>query len=447
MNKITSLGILTIVLLFTIVSPSGAKFNIVPSVSVLERYNDNIFLTESDQEDDFITIFSPKIILNYSPNKDLDINLDYGFNFRFYSRHSELNDTSIRETQRANLQAQARPFQRFYVDVSDVYRRVPEDIRSEIVPDNEFENMTDSNIFSVSPYIEFPFTSTILSRFGYRYTDTWFKSDEGNDSESHSIYTSLTKKFPMGLNVALNYNYIAYRPKLTDKYEGHQGTLSMDYQVSSDFKIWGGIGKTYIDFSSTSNEESDIWHVGSEYNLDILGGSTIRTTYNVFLSNTDIEIDARHYPDVIEVTDIESYLTESYFLRDRNSVSTGITETERFDLSITTKKHFDFTINPYYKEEDELETSRLDKITGIAVYIQKPLTTKLSVSLDGLWERQKFLPDDEKVKRYIAGGSFDYILSRSITTSIGYKYNERDAEAAEDDFRNNIVWVQATLIF
>jgi hypothetical protein len=434
---------LVMILILSVSSFSFSEVTLVPSISVTERYNDNIFLTASDEEDDFITIISPNIILNYTPSRYLDVSLDYGLNFRFYSRNSDLNDTSLRETQFADFRAQARPLDHFFIDVTDSYKRIPVDVRRKVATDNDSENMTDSNIFTVSPYVEVPLTSTLLSRLGYRYTNAWYKVDEGNDSESHSGYVSLTKRFPFRLNVSLNYEYVAFRPELTtDKYDENNANLAADYRIGPNLQVWGEIGKAFLEFEDSSDEDETLWDVGFEYRLGFWGSASVGAAYSASISEIG---NILTYSDASDATDDAGI--ESDFVRDRNSVATGVTKTKQVDLYLKVDKDFRITVNPFYRDSEELKTSRVDKITGVSIDVGKPLTTKLSASLDGLWERQRFFPQDAKVYLYSLGTSFDYSLSRSITTELGYRYNKRDSRTNVDDYDNNIVWIEAKLTF
>jgi len=439
MRKVVSLGLVGSAVLFWITTLSYADLTLTltPSVKVEERYNDNIFLSETDEEDDFITIISPNINLGYYPNKYLDLDLEYGFNFRFYADHSNLNDTSLRETQHANLRAQVRPLNRVFIDVQDFYKRVPVDVRRKVAVDNDFENMTDSNEFSISPYVELPITTTVMSRFGYRFRNLWYKDDSGNKSDSHSGFASFTKEFPTGLSVSLGYNYITYRPELTKDYDAHHGFASAGYQMGSNLRFWVGAGRYYINFDDDSDDTSDSWNVGTEYKIDETGNTTVSVTYRAAISEGDSSESVTQSTGSIQ----QNLLTE------RNSITTGVTETERVDLTLTTGKYIDVTINPYYSDSKELESDREDEITGISMRIKKALTTDLTLLLDGLWEKQEFSPRDDEVRSYSVSSSFDYILSRSIICNAGYRYNERDSDVPGDDFTNNIVWVSATVTF
>ena len=77
MKKIIYSGLSALFLLLTFVSSATAKLDVNTSVGLREEYNDNIFLTKTNREDDFITSISPNIRLNYALSY-LDLSLDYG---------------------------------------------------------------------------------------------------------------------------------------------------------------------------------------------------------------------------------------------------------------------------------------------------------------------------------------------------------------------------------
>ncbi len=424
MKKIIQFGLL-IVLLISIASFSFAKLTITPSVSVKEEYNDNIFLESSDEEDDFITTIIPNIVIEYSPNKSFDLSLDYGLHYRFYRRHSYLDDTSLKETQNIDFQAQARPSSRFIIDISDVYERILIDIKERVAEENVFFNMTQRNTFSVSPHMLIPLTSTVSTTVGYRYSNIWhepvFSEDveELVDSDNHTAFLTLNKKFPLRINGALKYNYIAYRPDLgdeedeIDKYDRHEGSVVIAYQIKPNFEVSGEIGESWFDYTRNDNTHISFWNIGTDY------------------SKADTKLGVSY----------------GYSFGDSSTV--GVFKRRRFDLLFETGKVLRLTINPSRSTDTYLNIDRKDKSTGVAMSISRPLTKNLDVLLNGLWEKQKFLPEpeDEEVRITSIGGRFDYNVSRSITTSFGYRYSNRDSNIEEEDFHNNIVWLQAKVNF
>ncbi len=174
MKKIVYFIALFIICLLSAGKPAFAKLEITPKVSVGGEYNDNIYLTETDREDDFIAKISPAILLKYSI-QPLDLSLDYSLNFRFYGNHSDLNETSLGEVQAVQFKNQYRPLKFLFIDLYDTYKRVPVDVRRPFAFDNTVVNMTESNTFSVSPYVVLPLTSATSIITGYTYSNKWYK--------------------------------------------------------------------------------------------------------------------------------------------------------------------------------------------------------------------------------------------------------------------------------
>jgi hypothetical protein len=419
MKRIIYTGIFVIILIFAVTS-SFAKLTITPSLTVKEEYNDNILLTNSDREDDFITTVYPNITIKYSPNKSLDLDLDYGLNFKFYSQHSELNNTSIRETQEMKLKAQIRPLSRIFIDIFDLYRRVPIDLRRKIALENEVVNKTESNTFSVSPYMILSLTSTVSTTVGYGYENIWYKDEEAIDSQSHSAFLTLSKKFSSRMNGTMKYNYLAYRPDLqnkqntADEYDRHDGSLAVAYRILPTLEIRGEIGEARFDFREDKDTKSTFWKIETDYSFEAIEATSIEASYSTFFYN---------------------------------STTSGIFKRRKIDVYFKTGKTFKLIINPYYSTDRYFDSDREDRVIGGTFNISRPLSKKIAFSLNGELERQKFSPEDERVERYSLGTNLDYRVSRSIITSLGYRYNNRNSDIDTDDFHNNIVWLQAKITF
>ncbi|GBE40186.1 hypothetical protein BMS3Bbin09_00060 [bacterium BMS3Bbin09] len=415
MNKYIYTGLLALVLILTS-THSFAKFTITPGIDVKGEYNDNIYLADTAKEDDFITTLAPDIRLKYSPNSSLDLSLDYGLDLRNYSRHSNLSE----ETHRMEMSASAKPFKRVFIDVADTYTRVPIDIRNKYASDNTITNMTDSNSFSVSTSVVLPVTTAISTTAGYNYSNLWFKDKGSTDSETHSVFFVLNDKFSSKITGALKYNYSAYRPNLTGQqgavveYDKHDGSVAINYQIASNFWVDGEMGESWIDFDNRDNSRMTFWNVGADYNLKIISGSSIGINYSRSLND---------------------------------SLTLGASRNDRSDLFLRAGNILKLTVNPYFSENTFINTDRKDKIKGINGDVSLPVSGKVTLLLNGLWEDQKFLPGEEKVRRHSLGCSFNYKLSSKMTAGVGYRYNRRNSNIDTEDFNNNIGWLQAKVSF
>jgi hypothetical protein len=254
----------------------------------------------------------------------------------------------------------------------------------------------------------------LSTRFGYRFTNTWYKAEEANDSDSHSAFLSFDKRFSRKFSTSLNYDYRAQRPEISESYDRHQGSASATYRINPQFSINGEVGEAYFIYSNTDDIKSFFWNIGTDYAFEITKATTLGVSYGTSF---------------------------------HDSVTSGGYKSRRLDIRLTAGKELKIVLNNYYTVNKYLETDRKDKISGIAIDLNKSLSTKISMSLNGLLENQEFLPEGENVVRYSVRNSFSYRLGKRITTSIGYTYNGTNSGTDTRDFHNNIVWLNAHVTF
>src|SRR4030095_2265178 len=88
-------------LLFTLVATAASgqepsqRLTLRPSLSLGERYDDNIFTTQTNKQHDFITVLSPGIQAQYlspAPTLGRQFDFDYRANIEFFADHSSQNN-------------------------------------------------------------------------------------------------------------------------------------------------------------------------------------------------------------------------------------------------------------------------------------------------------------------------------------------------------------------
>lgn len=399
------------VIIIGFASLSWAELKLTPSISIREEYNDNIFLTPNNEEDDFITSIYPAINLTYDTNL-LNLSLDYGFNFRFYMHHSDQNETDLTNTQRAKLETTVSPYRNiFFVKVFDEYKRVTIDERRQVALDNNFVNMTDSNRFLINPYLEYPLSGTLKTRIGYSYENIWYKVKEGDDTENHLGTVSIIKEISPKITTSLSYNYLLHRPKETEDYDRQDAIFGMTYQVSPKLFIQGDVGEVWFNFKNRENSNSTIWDIQAKYLLTDL-----------------LSLGAGYSERFFDSVDMGTYK--------RKAVFGNIGYSGKIPITLTAFRNID--TYPTVKRED--------RGTGVTINSHVPITPRVTGNLIGSYTYYTFLPENEKVHRYGAGLSLDYAL-RITTISIGYTYNLNNSTVDKNDYTNNIVWLQAKFTF
>jgi polysaccharide biosynthesis protein VpsM len=68
------------------------RFRLIPKLSVAEEYSDNIFLTEKNEEDDYITQISPELTVDFAFAPGSILSLNYKGDFRFYSEFDNFRE-------------------------------------------------------------------------------------------------------------------------------------------------------------------------------------------------------------------------------------------------------------------------------------------------------------------------------------------------------------------
>ncbi|MFX0199866.1 MAG: outer membrane beta-barrel protein, partial [Candidatus Hodarchaeota archaeon] len=127
--------LLFVVITLAIFSPilADAKWSLTPRIYVEGLYDDNIFLTERNEQDDFITRVSPGVNLNYeTPSGKVD--LDYEFRRSFYNDFSELDYSA----HHARAEARMDFVSWFGAGINEVFIRDEDPI--ELVEITEFES-------------------------------------------------------------------------------------------------------------------------------------------------------------------------------------------------------------------------------------------------------------------------------------------------------------------
>ncbi|KAF0221854.1 MAG: hypothetical protein FD174_185 [Geobacteraceae bacterium] len=384
-----------------------AEISLTPSISVREEYNDNIFLTPSNEQEDFITNITPSVNLSYKTDL-ISLFLDYGFTYRYYANNTNLNETSLNRKQRAKIDTKLSPIKDiFFIRILDEYQRVPIDQRRQVSFDNEIVNLTDSNNFLVNPYIEYPLSGSLKANVGYSYQNLWYNSKQGDDAENHTLKAVLSKAFSPKLNASLSYSYLFHRPQKTEVYDKQDVSLGIGYQVTPKLSLSGSVGESRFKYLLREEQSSIVWQAQASYLL------------------TDIFTLSVGY-------------SESF----ADSVNQGTYKNKTINGSINYNGQMPTILSLFRNTAEYNSVNREDRSLGATLATSIPVTAALTPRLTGTYTHFDFLPDNDKVNRYSMGFALDYAL-KITTLTAGYTFNLNDSTNNIDDYTNNIVWVQA----
>lgn len=391
---------------------SAAEYALEKSLSVKEEYNDNIFLSETNTQEDFITTITPSFKLAYHVPW-IELAFDYGLNFRLYADHTDQNETSLNRTQEAKFDTMLSLYKEIlFLRVSDEYSRVALDQREKIALGNILVNMTDRNYFGFNPFVQYPLTGTVNARASYTYVNKWYRDNPESDLFDHTLEVSITKEFSERVSSTVSYNYLFHRPELfLDRYNNQNATLGFQYQVTPKLLFAGMGGYSWFHYEAGHSSSTTIWNASAKYLLTstaAVSGAYHETFGTAVLSGT--------------------------FKQKSGSVSLEYTGTIPFTLT-------------FLKNTDTYEViDRSDDGYGAVLSSVFQLSPRLSGSFLTNYTHYKFLPEGNETDRVGAGLSLTYV-TKVTNVSFGYTYNLTDATQAGGSFRNNIIWARAGLTF
>ncbi len=410
-HKIIVCTLTFVMLLSSLSAYAAVEFH--PSVMVGEEYNDNIYLADQDEEEDWITTIQPGISLLFS-NRSVDITATYSLLYRFYKNNDQENEDRFEDVQRAEATAEFFSGRPFTLSATQTIAREVLDERDDIADYNDLEERSTVYRTSVTPAYRYQITPTFSSTAAYTYNLIVYVEPEGIDTQEHIGRMTLDKSISSRLDV-----YLAYVYSYLDSDEEAEELTRQDYNL----------GFTY--------------QLGSRTHLNAEGG------YSEVEYDSGYTTDATNY--LIDLTYATSEAL-SYFVRYAQDFTVTATEglAQRQEFSAGTEYSRDSmtaNVRGFWRDIDYVRQDRNDEIFGFDVGMSKPLSRAYTLNLQATYENARFEEVYvEDVNRYIAelSLSFDY---RRFVLETGYRYRVNDSEVDTNDYVNNIIYLNGSVRF
>ena len=388
----------------TFVSPTTARasdFSILPSIAVSEEYNDNVFETNV-KKSDYITRLMPGIAFGYSaPFWDWD--LAYFYDYRYYALGSQKNDNTHNLTTNGLLRL-IKDF--MFLDVNDTYSRVSLDIARDRTQESLFQDQSDSNNFTASPYFLFYPAPKVTVKTGYRYINVWFKDPSGIDRRDHVGF--LDAIYTLSPKLSLTADYIYTHENSINPYDRHNPYIGFRYEFKERSFIFAQGGYTW--FSSKNNGASNdpFWNAGLTHSFDHLSVS--------LATGVQYPVDPR----------------------------SGLTR--ETDYSFTIKKELNrgaVGASIYYSTYREINTGTNGNSTGTNADISNKygagitakyeLMTRLSGTLAGSIERYDYRSTSSYNRRILVNPALSYALPWDFAVALNYVFVDSYSPAVQTD--------------
>lgn len=417
-------GLLLVVLfLLVCASQARAEFTLTKGVTLRQEYNDNVNLDADDEEDDFITIITPHIGLTWSV-RDIDVSLNLSLDIKEYWNNTEDDTIDANADEASTLDSTFDLYQGIvFLRIADTFSRVTIDEGGKGGEGNNVTNQTNSNRLIVNPYLLYAPASTLRFKLGYSYENQWYQDDDGDDAEEHVYNLVITKDLTERVTATLSGSHRQYRPKDVAEtvllgeegnYEYDEDTVrfGLTYLVTEKLSVAGGYGHSWLDYDVREDSDSDIWDASAVYEIS----STLSTGIAYQLSYT---VSVEDGPS--ESGRLTAYLAYA----DRNQV--------RLTLFSTSEDYVEIDRDNDSWGGDLGGTIPFGDRTGLTWGVR--YTTYDETGIEA-----------EEYDRYGARLALYYDISMG-RLSTGWTGTRNQSDLDDEDYTNNIVYLQANLNF
>ena len=361
----------------------AADLRVLPSITVSEEYNDNVFLARYNKLDDYITTFNPAFGLTYKTSL-LDLNLDFAYYYRWYALGARNEDSTINTNFRDHSEV-IKNF--FFVDLLDTYDRVSLTTVTNYTQQSTFVNQTDQNIFTANPYMAMRSESRFTPILGYRYVNTWYKSAAGINTVDSIGYAEMITDLSSKMTFTIGARYTQDRNGVED-YDKTDFYAGPKYTYAQDSYIYALIGESFLEFQFQGNTQHVIWDAGIIHHYSTISVAyQMKSDYIPDPSRILRRVD--QYVATLAKTTTRTTYEISAGLYEYRNASTNHLEDTSYRLDGTLRHAISPTYTILLEENIErLEDNQLNTITDIwhsGIRLERRVLADLTLALDYLY--------------------------------------------------------------
>jgi len=376
------------------------------SIGLSEEYDDNIFLTRDNTTGDYVTRATPSITIAYKTAM-WDLALQDTFYWWFYAKQKKgyySND--------ANVSSKLTVIEHlFYFDVTDTYSNVVLNPRGPSTTENRNINRTDANIFNARPYIKYQIDPVTAVSAGYAYINIWYRSGNGINRQQHEGFLNIQHAFNPKVKAVLGAEYLVDRPKSGEPNNDQTAVYSsITYDINPKTTFDGTVGYRMFRFSEGRDDNRPYYDAGVICRLARKGSVELRASQLFGVSPTE-----------------------------------GIVETASQRLTASYGEQLSVNGSVYHSRDRYIERDLTNDALGVAGGIVYAPNVRRSYRFSGGYEKDKYLPEDQKRDIYFASAGVDHKLSKKATLSAIYMYYKSSGQTETDNYTDNTVRLQLTI--
>lgn len=415
MRLLRNLGCILFFVSMVIPGIATGAMDVTPGFSVSEEYTDNVDLTKEDMEEEFITLYSPFVILGLQRRK-LDLSLSYRPTYADYKQFNE-NDGW---RHRADLSLTASLSRRSELTINDSFLLTDDPVSEADTTVRRDRQTYYTNTSSIGITFQLGAMDSVNAEYSYSFLRNEDEAVEDNQSHNGTIGLEYWLS-PNSIGMELYGNYIRGIIEDDDDFDTWTAYFQLNKQLNRHFTAFGRYTHTFQKFDGNTSEYQ-IYDpaAGIDYRSDDEMTFSIAIGY-YYRDFNDSDNDDRGSVSV--VSDIDKT-----WERRRSSVT--LTGSSGYTESLLTSERLGFTV--FYMGH------------GSFTY---RLTRDLNGNLFASHTRNDFLDTDEDRIDNLSniGIGMDYQILTWLSTNLTYTYRIFNSTVNDDDYIENRLFLNFTI--
>ncbi len=387
----------------------AAENRFEPSISVIEEYNDNVFLAPQNREYSYITSIIPGLHFSYK-TAFWDWDVSYLYNYRYFSstipHHLDSNWASLTNQTRI-----IEDF--FFLELRDSYQNVSLDVTKDYTAQSYFVNQTEQNIGIVNPYIVLhPSTRTTVN-IGYIYENIWYRDPTAIKKVNNIGYGEVAHDLTSRLSTTIGLRYTDDKNKVQN-FNSTKAYITMNYQYIEGSRLYGTIGYYMANLENEGKVNQPAWDAGFYHKFPKFSFS-FETGLNYVEDPTRIlRRQDRYIATISREVERTAYSVYAGFYEYRNAVT----------------KHLE------------------DSSYNVGGTLTHKITTNSRILLDLSYQRVEDNINDTYTEIYLDSGRYEYFLRENLSLALEYRYtNSYSPDIYINDYYNNRFMVEVKWAF
>jgi hypothetical protein len=410
--------LISILAVFIAASPviAKSKWSLTPRLYLEEQYDDNLFLSETDEKDDWITTISPGVDLKYETPTEL-LDLDYELRRSMYSDFSELDFTA----HRGRAEARKDFGSSLSAGITEVFIQSEDPIELTGIPTFERpsirrgrRNRYTRNI--VEPDLTFRFGEDRSLRVAYSNNILRNKRDDIADQDANTIDGTLSYRFNIHHGAELFYQHVdqsydkTIPPEPPRDFDGDEVRGRYTYFLDPITSVFGEYRYYHRDF-----ERQTAGYVDYEVHVPSLGFSRrILENLTVTASGGYALRDAKNRKDE------ETFYGRGDLIARFNRLTADLYAETGFDEDFISAESLGF--NEFWRAGFSGSYRLRERLTATG-YLY--------------YEEDDFVDLNREDKLWSARAGLSYRVLRWLFLSFDYEYNKRDSNIPFESYTDN----------